>query len=74
MALDMLRMEDIINYGSKCLPYLIPFLFLLVIACVLLFVTKDGEELSAQAQAFYDFALSEDAAELIAAAGAVPMV
>ena len=27
------------------------------------FVTKDGEELSAQAQAFYDFALSEDAAE-----------
>ena len=21
MALDMLRMEDIINYGSKCLPY-----------------------------------------------------
>lgn len=38
------------------------------------FVTKDGEELSAQAQAFYDFALSEDAAELIAAAGAVPMV
>lgn len=40
MALDMLRMEDIINYGSKCLPYLIPFLFLLVIACVLAFVTK----------------------------------
>ena len=38
------------------------------------FVTKDGEELSAQTQAFYDFALSEDAAELIAAAGAVPMV
>ena len=38
------------------------------------FVTKDGEELSAQAQAFYDFALSEEAAELIAAAGAVPMV
>ena len=38
------------------------------------FATKDGEELSAQAQAFYDFALSEDAAELIAAAGAVPMV
>ena len=38
------------------------------------FVTKDGEELSAQAQAFYDFALSEDAAELIAAAGAVPLV
>lgn len=38
------------------------------------FVTKEGEELSAQAQAFYDFALSEDAAELIAAAGAVPMV
>ncbi len=38
------------------------------------FATKEGEELSAQAQAFYDFALSEDAAELIAAAGAVPMV
>ncbi len=38
------------------------------------FATKDGEELSAQAQAFYDFALSEEAAELIAAAGAVPMV
>nr|WP_270913377.1 phosphate ABC transporter substrate-binding protein [Fournierella sp. CML151] len=38
------------------------------------FATKEGEELSAQAQAFYDFALSEEAAELIAAAGAVPMV
>lgn len=38
------------------------------------FATKEGEELSAQAQAFYDFALSEEAAELIVAAGAVPMV
>lgn len=38
------------------------------------FVTKEGEELSAQAQAFYDFALSEDAAQLIADAGAVPLV
>lgn len=38
------------------------------------FATREGEELSAQAQAFYDFALSEEAAELIAAAGAVPMV
>lgn len=38
------------------------------------FVTKEGEELSAQAKAFYDFALSEAAAELIKNAGAVPMV
>ena len=38
------------------------------------FVTKEGEELSAQAQAFYDFALSADAAQLIKDAGAVPMV
>ena len=38
------------------------------------FATKEGEELSAQAQAFYDFALSEEAADLIVAAGAVPMV
>ncbi len=37
-------------------------------------VTKEGEELSAQAKAFYDFALSEAAAELIKNAGAVPMV
>ena len=34
-------------------------------------VTRDGEELSDAAQAFFDFALSEDSAEIIAAAGAV---
>ena len=34
-------------------------------------VTKDGAELSAAAQAFFDYATSADAAELIAAAGAV---
>ncbi len=38
------------------------------------FVTKEGEALSAQAQAFFDFALSENASELIANAGAVPLV
>ena len=37
------------------------------------FVTKDGTELSSQAQAFFDFALSADAADLIRAAGAVPV-
>lgn len=35
------------------------------------FITNDGEELSEQAQAFIDFALSEEASELIALAGAV---
>ena len=49
MALDMLRMEDIINYGSKCLPYLIPFLLLLIVAIVLVFVTK--KKTGSQAQA-----------------------
>ena len=44
MALDMLRMEDIINYGSKCLPYLIPVLLLLIVAIVLVFVTKKRTE------------------------------
>ena len=34
-------------------------------------VTKDGEELSEVAQAFYDYAMSADAAELIGQAGAV---
>ena len=34
-------------------------------------VTKEGAELSAAAQAFFDYATSADAAELIAAAGAV---
>lgn len=37
------------------------------------FVTKDGEELSEQAQAFMDFATSSAASELIANAGAVPL-
>ena len=36
-------------------------------------VTKDGTELSAAAQAFFDFATSKDAAELIRNAGAVPV-
>ena len=37
------------------------------------FVTKDGEALSAQAQAFFDFATSSAANDLIRAAGAVPV-
>ena len=36
-------------------------------------VTKDGEALSPAAQAFFDYATSADAAELIRAAGAVPV-
>ncbi len=36
-------------------------------------VTKDGETLSDAAQAFYDFCLSDDAADLIRDAGAVPL-
>ena len=36
-------------------------------------VTKDGAELSAQAQAFFDFATSAAAGDLIRAAGAVPV-
>ena len=38
------------------------------------FITNDSVELSAAAQAFIDFAVSEDAAELIRLAGAVPLV
>lgn len=38
------------------------------------FITNDSVELSAQAQAFVDFAVSEDAADLIRTAGAVPLV
>ena len=37
-------------------------------------ITKDGTELSPVAQAFLDFAMSADAADLIAQAGAVPPV
>ena len=37
-------------------------------------VTKDGTKLSDAAQKFFDFALSKDAASLISAAGAVPVV
>ena len=36
-------------------------------------VTKDGTKLSDAAQKFFDFAVSGDAAKLIAAAGAVPV-
>ena len=36
-------------------------------------VTKDGTKLSDAAQKFFDFAVSSDAAKLIAAAGAVPV-
>lgn len=36
-------------------------------------VTKEGTPLSAQAQAFFDYALSAEAAPIIAAAGAVPV-
>ena len=38
------------------------------------FITNDAVELSAAAQAFIDFAVSADAAELIRLAGAVPLV
>ena len=34
-------------------------------------VTKEGTELSPAAQAFFDYAMSADAADIIAAAGAV---
>ena len=37
------------------------------------FVTKEGQELSDEAQAFIDFALSEEAEALIAGAGCVPV-
>ena len=37
------------------------------------FVTKDGVALSAQAQAFFDFATSSAANDLIRSAGAVPV-
>lgn len=36
-------------------------------------VTKEGEKLSVAAQSFYDFALSEEAKEVIASAGVVPV-
>ena len=36
-------------------------------------VTKDGTKLSEAAQAFFDYATSKDAADIIAAAGAVPV-
>ena len=36
------------------------------------FITKESAKLSAPAQAFYDFMISPDAAELIKKAGAVP--
>ena len=36
-------------------------------------VTKDGAELSPAAQAFFDFAMSADVADLIRSAGAVPV-
>ena len=36
-------------------------------------VTKEGAELSAAAQLFFDYATSKDAAEIISAAGAVPV-
>ena len=37
------------------------------------FVTKEGEELSTQVQAFVDFATSDAAKDLIVKAGAVPL-
>ena len=40
---------------------------------IMTLVTKDGEALSPAAQAFFDYATSADAAELIRAAGAVPV-
>ncbi len=36
-------------------------------------VTKDGVELSAEAQKFFDYATGKDAADIISAAGAVPV-
>ena len=35
-------------------------------------VTKEGAEMSAQTEAFFDWAMSTDAADLIRQAGAVP--
>lgn len=37
---DMLRKEDIYNYAMKILPYLAPFLILIVITIVLFIITK----------------------------------
>ena len=53
--------EDTVKDGS----YLIQRPFVLV--------TKDGAELSAAAQLFFDYATSADAAEIISKAGAVPV-
>ena len=53
--------EDTVKDGS----YLIQRPFVLV--------TKDGAELSAAAQLFFDYAISADAAEIISKAGAVPV-
>lgn len=52
--------EDTVSDGS----YVIQRPFMLI--------TKDGTELSAVAQKFFDYATSADAAEIISAAGAVP--
>lgn len=35
-------------------------------------ITKEGKELSKQAQEFFDYALSHGAADIISKAGAVP--
>lgn len=43
MDLSMLRMEDIVSYGSKCLPYLIPFIVLLAVMIVLIVRTRKSE-------------------------------
>ena len=53
--------EDSVKDGSYAIQR--PFVF----------VTKEGTELSEAAQAFFDFATSADASELISGAGAVPV-
>ena len=40
MNLDMLRMEDVYKYVMKCLPYLIPFIILLVAGIVIFIATR----------------------------------
>ena len=41
MNLDMLRMEDVYKYVMKCLPYLIPFIILLVAGIVIFIATRN---------------------------------
>ena len=40
MNLDMLRMEDVYKYVMKCLPYLIPFIILLIAGIAIFVATR----------------------------------